>query len=216
MCTKLVHSTTKRFGHSVRLIALEDLPHGKGYKGDVLTVKAGYARNYLVPQKKAVYATPQNFEKLGIVDPTFETEEERIERLKRESSMDKQAEQSLKQADVLKKYLRNKVLKIWRVVDPNTVDVLHPGIVTALNIRQKLSRQLRIDLDPNESIHIHPLESLSHAELDNNKVQSMVDEFEPEGKCQTKIKRLGDYLAKISLEGGYSVPLRVAVMQRLP
>jgi hypothetical protein len=107
-------------------------------------------------------------------------------------------------------------LKHWRVVDPNSMDALHPGLVTALNIRQKLSKQLKIDLEPDETIHIHPLNSLSHAELDNNKVQSMVDEFEPEGKCETKIKRLGDYLAKISLDGGHSIPLRIVVQPRLP
>lgn len=110
--TRFLQSATKRWGHSVRLIALEDLPHGKGYQGDVVSVKAGYARNYLVPQKKAVYATPQNFEKLGIIDPDFESEEERIARLQRESSMDKKAEQHLKQADILRKYLRNKVVCI--------------------------------------------------------------------------------------------------------
>jgi len=88
--------------------------------------------------------------------------------------------------------------------------------VTALNIRQKLSKQLKIDLEPHESIHIHPLDALSHAELDNSKVQSLVDEFVPEGKCEIKIKRLGEYLAKISLNGGHSVPLRFVVQQRLP
>lgn len=105
-----MQSNAKRWGHSVRLIALEDLPHGKGYKDDVVTVKAGYARNFLVPQRKAVYATPQNFEKLGVVDPDFETEEQRIARLERESSMNSKEEKYLKQADILKKYLRNKVV----------------------------------------------------------------------------------------------------------
>ena len=102
--------TTKRWG-SVRLIAIEDLPHARGYKGDVLTVKAGYARNFLIPQKKAVYATPQNFAKFGIVDPEYETEEQRVARLQRESSLDKKAEQHLKEADKLKRYLRNKVVR---------------------------------------------------------------------------------------------------------
>ena len=110
-----IQLTARRWGHSVRLIALEDLPHGKGYQGDVVTVKAGYARNYLVPQKKAIYATPQNFDKLGIVDPDVETEEQRAARLLRESSMDKKAEQHLKQADIVKKYLKNKMVSydLW-------------------------------------------------------------------------------------------------------
>jgi len=107
---RLVQYSTRRHGHSVRLIALEDLPHGKGYEGDVVTVKAGYARNYLIPQKKAVYATPQNFERLDIVDPAEETEAQRAARLERESSMSKKEEDNLKQADLLKKYLKSKVV----------------------------------------------------------------------------------------------------------
>lgn len=96
------------------------------------------------------------------------------------------------------------------------MDALHPGMVTAANIRQKLSKQLKIDLEPNESIHIYPVNPLSHNELDDDKIQTMIDEFKPEAKCQTQIKRLGDYLAKISLAGGYSVPLRFVVRQRIP
>jgi len=108
-------------------------------------------------------------------------------------------------------------LKIWRVVDPNSSGVLHPGIVTALNIRQKLSKQLKIDLQTHETLHIHPLSTLSHSDLDNSKVQTMIDEFEPsKGKCEIKIQRLGDYLARITLEGGYAIPLRFVVQQRIP
>jgi ribosomal protein L9 len=105
-----MQTSTRRWGHTVRLIALEDLPHNKGYGKDVIRVKAGYARNFLIPKKKAVYATPQNFEKLGIVDPDVETEEQRTERLQRESSMNQKEELYLKEADLLKKYLRNKVV----------------------------------------------------------------------------------------------------------
>jgi ribosomal protein L9 len=232
--------SAKRWGHTVRLIAMEDLPHGKAYEGDVVRVKAGFARNYLIPKKKAVYATPQNFERLQIVDPDVETEEQRIARLQRESSMNKKDEEYLKQADMLKKYLRNKVvsgspqigtdfdiqsisslyvysqLKIWRVVDPNTTDVLYPGLVNASNLRQKLGKQLKIDLEPNDKLHIYSDAPLMHAELDESKQQSIVDAFTPEGACEIEIKRLGEYLAKISLPGGYSVPLKLQVIQRVP
>ena len=102
----------RRWGHTVRLIALEDLPHGKAYKGDVVTVKAGYARNYLIPQKMALYAIPQNFKRLGMVDPDIETEEQRIARLERESNFNQQEEYFQKQADTLKSYLRNKVVRV--------------------------------------------------------------------------------------------------------
>jgi hypothetical protein len=108
-------------------------------------------------------------------------------------------------------------------VDPNSVDALHPGMVTADNLREKLSRQLKIDLDDDEPIHIVDFgisdssqQPLVLAELNDHKIQSMVDEYQPskDGPCSIKIRRLGDYLAKISLKGGYSVPLRFVVLRR--
>jgi hypothetical protein len=96
-------------GHMVRVIATKELPHGKGYPGDVLAVKAGYARNYLIPQKLAVYATRQNFFQLNIKDPELETPEEKRARLVAEDQLDQ--DQDLKAADILRKYLRNKVVR---------------------------------------------------------------------------------------------------------
>lgn len=232
--------SSKRWGHTVRLIALEDLPFGKAYEGDVLRVKAGYARNYLIPNKKAVYATPQNFDRLKIVDPEVESEEQRLARLLRESSMNKKDEEYLKQSDMLKKYMRNKIvstllqigdhldcqaanslyscsqLKIWRVVDPNTTDMLHPGVVNASNLREKLGKQLKIDLAPTDKLHIFSDTPLMHSELDESKQQSMIDAFSPDVECSVEIKKLGEYLAKISLPGGYAVPLKFQVIQRVP
>jgi len=95
-------------GHTVRIIVREDLQHGKAYEGDVIHVKAGYARNFLIPQKKAVYATRQNFEKLGMKDPDQETLEERKARLEREVLAGD--DEDLKAADILRYYLRNKVV----------------------------------------------------------------------------------------------------------
>ena len=114
-------------------------------------------------------------------------------------------------------------LKLWRAVDPNSVDSLHPGKVTAVNLREKLAKQLKIDLEEDEAIHIVRLESsdtttvapVIFAEMSEAKVQSTVDEYQTgESQCSVEIKRLGEYLAKISLKGGYSVPLRFSVLQR--
>jgi hypothetical protein len=121
-------------------------------------------------------------------------------------------------------------------VDPNSTDTLHPGVVTTDNIRQKLSKQLKIDLDESEPIHILKNASneenqgiasassatttnpLNFAELDDAKIQAMADELVPvmdaSGKCSIQINRLGEYLAVIGLKGGYAVPLRVLVRQR--
>jgi Ribosomal protein L9, N-terminal domain len=95
-------------GHTVRIILTQDVSDGKLYSGDIATVKAGYARNFLIPQKKAVYATRQNFVKLNMKDPELETAEERQARLDREAIAGD--DKDLRAADVLRTYLSNKVV----------------------------------------------------------------------------------------------------------
>jgi large subunit ribosomal protein L9 len=43
----------------LQVVLLEDLPH-LGQQGDVVEVKPGYARNYLLPRGLAVLSTPEN------------------------------------------------------------------------------------------------------------------------------------------------------------
>ena len=108
-------SILRSFGHSVRLIVRQDLEDGRAYKDDVITVKGGYARNYLIPNKKAVYATRENFTKFNLQDPDQETAEERQARLVREAAADE--DKDLKAADLLKNYLRSKVVRYLLFVD---------------------------------------------------------------------------------------------------
>ena len=102
-------NVTARFGHTVRIILTKDTPNGKNYKGEVLNVRAGYARNHLIPGKYALYATEENFERLGMKDPEKETPEEKRARLQREA-ISEEAAAELKAADLLKHYLRNKTV----------------------------------------------------------------------------------------------------------
>lgn len=54
-----------------------------GSKGDVINVKRGFARNYLVPRNFAIYATPQNLKRLEGMKKQFADEEsKRIEQFK--------------------------------------------------------------------------------------------------------------------------------------
>jgi len=48
----------------MQLILLEDVAN-VGYKDDIVTVKSGYGRNYLIPQKKAVIASESAKKVLG-------------------------------------------------------------------------------------------------------------------------------------------------------
>jgi large subunit ribosomal protein L9 len=103
----------RRWKHTVRIILLSDLPNGKGYAGDVVHVAAGYARNYLIPKKMALYAIPANFERLGKVDPDGATVEERRARRKERASMEEEeTSEELKAADLLTRYLRNKMVSL--------------------------------------------------------------------------------------------------------
>lgn len=202
-------ASQSRLGHTVRVIVREDLP-GKAYTDDVLEVKAGYARNFLIPQKKAVYATRQNFERLQIKDPQSETAEERRARLLEEAKLDEDVE--LKAADLLRNYLRNKTLKIWRNVD-STTEATTPGMVDAKAVRKKLSKQLKIDLELHEAVHLRdePLVGETSEEEVTRYMQELGD---PSEKCKAEIRRLGLYLARISLKGGHSIPLKVEVVKR--
>jgi len=96
----------------VRIIAIQDLPNGKAFENDVVSVAAGYARNYLIPQKLALYATRTNFRKLGIQDPELETPEDRRLRLEREAASTEN--QDYKDAERLRKYLRTKTVRSRR------------------------------------------------------------------------------------------------------
>ena len=98
--------TSARCGHTVRVLAVsDDWPDGsKTVQGDVVTVKAGYARNFLVPRKLAVYATRANFEKYGVVDPVLAKEVEKADKTTT-CSTEQQA------ADLLRRYLANKKVR---------------------------------------------------------------------------------------------------------
>ena len=47
----------------MKIILIEDVQN-LGYKDDVVEVKNGYGRNYLIPQKKAIIATESNLKQL--------------------------------------------------------------------------------------------------------------------------------------------------------
>ena len=243
-----------RHKHQVRVIVTRDLPEGQMrgvYAGEVHDVAAGYARNYLVPEKYAVYATPRNFERCGLVD----TAKEDAAAAAMLSSLvdDDEGNEDLRAADLLRRYLRNKSVRIVRNVDPNMPVMCHPGHVEARNLREKLSRQLKIDLEDHERILIRNEPVVGLEEKGEAELMQLLEEMEggvgggkvvPAKKggegatveggggadvavaegvdvggddakdCDAKVKQLGDYVAKITLRGGYVVPLKFSVVRR--
>ncbi len=67
----------------IKLILIENVP-SLGQAGDVIEVADGYARNYLVPQKKGVPATPNNIKALEYQRQVLEKKKEK-ERQKAEN-----------------------------------------------------------------------------------------------------------------------------------
>ena len=101
------------------------------------------------------------------------------------------------------------------MVDPNTADALF-GLVNSQNIRQKLSKQLKIDLEDHESVHICSKDPVHFSDLKEKHIQEILDGVDSEQPCSVQVKRLGEYIARIGLEGGYSVPLKFQVIQKIP
>ena len=90
---------------------------------------------------------------------------------------------------------------------------LFPGMVDEQAIRKKLSKQLKIDLDKHETIHIReealePDESSSDATL-----MEIVEGLDTSKKCEVEIRKVGNFVARISLAGDYVVPLRFTVVR---
>jgi hypothetical protein len=80
-------------------------------------------------------------------------------------------------------------------------------------VRAKLSKQLKIDLDEHEKVHLRPT-PIVDSELTSEEIAALLGEIETEETCKVQIRALGTYLAKISLAGRYTVPLKVQVLKR--
>lgn len=60
----------------MKVILIEKIEN-LGNKGEVVSVKRGYARNYLIPRDYAIYATPSNMKRLGSIQEELKVAEEK-------------------------------------------------------------------------------------------------------------------------------------------
>lgn len=60
----------------MKVILIEHIEN-LGAKGEVVNVKRGYARNYLIPRAYAIYATPQNMKRLSLIQEELKASEEK-------------------------------------------------------------------------------------------------------------------------------------------
>ena len=100
----------------MNVILCEDIP-SLGKTGDVVKVKEGFARNYLIPQKKVFLATANNLKRI---------EQEKVKR----AALDQKAKE---EASVLAEKL-NKV-SITMTVEVNDLDKMYGSVTEADIVR---------------------------------------------------------------------------------
>jgi methionine aminopeptidase len=81
-------------------------------------------------------------------------------------------------------------------------------------VRQKLYRQLKIELESHEQLHIMEKPIDSKRKLSDEAVEALAKKIDTSAPCQVQLRQLGKFVAKITLSGGYTVPLRFEVLKR--
>ena len=213
---------------------LSDLPKGKGYKNDQITVKAGYMRNFLYPSKLAVYATNENRMKFGhpegnrgggvtgknrVLDDDDDDDDDVVQETVTTVQDIDELKELRKAGDLLVSYLRGKRVTIKR----NFVgDRVGPGAVNARTVQEKLFDQHKILLEGEEWIGLErdmEREVVEGGEgakgAKGAKGEEKFDKYK--GVNLPGEKRLvaeGEHTVFINLMGGVQVPLEVEIVRR--
>ncbi len=123
----------------VKVLLLEDVK-ALGKAGEVVKASDGYARNYLIPKKLAVMATPEIMKKVE--------QQKKIKAKKREEEVKKASE---KLNDLMKKFLVIHA-KVGRG------DKLY-GAITSANVAEKVSKILGEKFD-RKNIEMEPIRTI--------------------------------------------------------
>ncbi|HKJ63914.1 MAG TPA: 50S ribosomal protein L9 [Desulfopila sp.] len=121
-------------------LILKETMNSLGQEGDIVTVKPGYGRNYLLPKGKAVVADAKN---KAILERNKATIESRLAKERKE-------------AEGLAKKLSGISIKIPQLVGE---DERLFGSVTASDILEKL-QELNIDIDKRQIVLTNPIKTL--------------------------------------------------------
>ena len=110
----------------MKIVLLENL-RKLGSIGEIINVKRGYARNFLIPQKKALFASDKNVKE--------------VEKIK--SDLNKKDQEKKKAAKEIAEKLKNKIFEIKKLVTENKE--LY-GSVNPTEISKLLKEKENIDL----------------------------------------------------------------------
>tara|TARA_B100000683_G_C12203551_1_gene437632 strand:+ start:46 stop:504 length:459 start_codon:yes stop_codon:yes gene_type:complete len=86
----------------MKIVLLENL-RNLGIIGEIISVKRGFARNFLIPQKKALFASEKNIKE--------------VEKIK--SELNKKDQEKKKNAKDISEKLKNKIFEIKKLVTEN-------------------------------------------------------------------------------------------------
>ncbi len=128
----------------MKLILKENIS-SLGFEGDVVTVKDGYGRNYLLPQGKAVAATKENLR---------EVEENKAALEAKRAAELKKAQEKAQKLDGLEVVLEQLAGEDERLF----------GSVTSADICNKLA-EMDIELDKRQVILSNPLKTLGETRI---------------------------------------------------
>jgi len=112
----------------MKVILLENL-RKIGSIGDVIDVKKGFARNYLIAKKKALYASKENIEE--------------VEKIK--SALGKKDLEKKKEAKQIFEKINNKIFSVKKLSTEN--DELY-GSVKPTEISKIILENIKIDINP--------------------------------------------------------------------
>jgi large subunit ribosomal protein L9 len=126
-------------------LILKETISSLGQEGDVITVKAGYGRNYLLPQGKALLANKEN---LAIVE---QNRAAIVARLEKEQKIAEKIAKKISGLDIVMKQLAGEDERLF-------------GSVTNADICDKLA-ELNVKLDKRQVILPDPIKTLGETKV---------------------------------------------------
>ena len=129
----------------MKVILIQDVK-SLGKKGDIVEVNQGYARNYVLPKKLGVEATPENLNNLKLKNKNDE----------------KVAAENLAAAEKLRDELKDKKITASMKVGANGKPF---GSVSSKEVSELIKKQLGIDIDKKKIIMKDTVKALGGYEV---------------------------------------------------
>ena len=140
----------------MKIVLLENL-RKLGSIGEIISVKRGYARNFLIPQKKALFASEKNIKE--------------VEKIK--IDLNKKDQEKKKAAKEIAEKLKNKTLEIKKLVTENKE--LY-GSVKPTEISKLIKEKLNIELSSSLIQPVNEIKSLGEFKVILN-LHSEIESF---------------------------------------